>query len=50
MSREELSAKLANTIQALQNAQNSLQFTNIPTYVLINYILKETNINLEKVK
>lgn len=36
--REELKERIAKVKQVLENVENSLQFTNIPVYVLTNYI------------
>lgn len=46
--REELKERIAKVKQVLENVENSLQFTNIPVYVLTNYIKEETNIDITK--
>ena len=46
--REELKERISKVKQVLENVENSLQFTNIPVYVLINYIKEETNIDITK--
>lgn len=48
MTREELKEKVAKLIETLENVERSLQFTNIPAHVLINYIKEETNIDITK--
>lgn len=40
--------RIAKVKQVLENVENSLQFTNIPVYVLTNYIKEETNIDITK--
>lgn len=50
MTREELNKKIAHLMEALENTQRSIQFTNIPVYVLTNYIKEETGIDMEQVK
>lgn len=49
MTRTELKNKLENLSKVLDNVQQSLQFTNIPVYVLINYIKQESGIDMENV-
>nr|DAQ87907.1 MAG TPA: hypothetical protein [Caudoviricetes sp.] len=48
MTREELKERVSKLIQTLENVERSLQFTNIPVYVLTNYIKEETNIDITK--
>lgn len=43
-----LKERIAKVKQVLENVENSLQFTNIPVYVLTNYIKEETNIDITK--
>lgn len=50
MTREELNKKIEHLMEALENTQRSIQFTNIPVYVLTNYIKEETGIDMEQVK
>lgn len=38
MTREDLNNKIEHLMEALENTQRSIQFTNIPVYALINYI------------
>lgn len=48
MTREEFKERVSKLIQTLENVERSLQFTNIPVYVLTNYIKEETNIDITK--
>lgn len=48
MTREELKEKIEKAIATLENAQRSLQFTNIPVHVIEAYIEKESGINFKK--
>lgn len=48
MTREEFGEKVSKLIKTLENVERSLQFTNIPVYVLVNYIKEETNVDLTK--
>lgn len=48
MTREELKIKIEKAISVLENAQRSLQFTNIPTQVIEAYIEKESGINFKE--
>lgn len=48
MTREELKEKIEKAIATLENAQRSLQFTNIPTQVIEAYIEKESGIVFKK--
>lgn len=50
MTREELNKKIEHLMEALENTQRSIQFTNIPVYVLTNHIKEETGIDMEQVK
>lgn len=50
MTREELNKKIEHLMEALENTQRSIQSTNIPVYVLTNYIKEETGIDMEQVK
>ena len=50
MTQEELNKKIEHLMEALENTQRSIQFTNIPVYVLTNYIKEETGIDMEQVK
>lgn len=50
MTRELLSSKLDNLSTIIQNVQRSLQFTNIPVGVLVNYLQKETGIVVDDLK
>lgn len=49
MTREELNKKIEHLMEALENIQRSIQFTNIPVYVLTNHIKEETGIDMEQV-
>ena len=46
MTREELQNQVDNIMSVMENVQRTLQFTNIPVYFLVNYIKKETGINV----
>lgn len=48
MTREELKEKIEKAIATLENAQRSLQFTNIPVHVIEVYIKQESGIVLKK--
>lgn len=49
MTREQFQEKVEKAQKVFENVQNSLQFTNIPVYVLVKYIYEETGINMESV-
>lgn len=50
MTREELKSKIEKAISVLENAQRSLQFTNIPVYVIKSYVEKESGIYFQEQK
>ena len=50
MTREELNKKIEHLMEALENTQRSIQFTNTPVYVLTTYIKEDTGIDMEQVK
>lgn len=48
MTREKFIEKIEKLKEVLEEVENALQHTNIPIYVLVNYIRTETGINIEK--
>lgn len=46
MDRGEFQAKIEHLQKVLENAQQSLQFTNIPVYVIEHYIKEETGVTI----